>query len=140
MQDIIVFMQQHWTLSTALLIVFVLLICLEFIKQKRGATKLSPGQVTHLINHKNAAVIDLQNTEGYNAGHIVGAVSIPLSELREKSKKIVKYKSQPIVLTCPTGLESQRIAPELQKEGYDVHILDGGIRGWKAAGLPLVKS
>lgn len=140
MQDIIVFMQNHWALSLGLVVILIILIFLEFMKQKQNTMGLSPARVTHLINHDNAAVIDVRAFEAYASGHIVGAVSIPTAEIEGQGNKIGKYKSQPVVLVCAAGLDSTRIAPSLQKQGYNVYILSGGVRAWKDAGLPLVKN
>lgn len=139
MQDIIVFMQQHETLSIALAIVLVLLILLELIRQKRGGNRLNPAEVTRLINHENAVIIDVRNTDAYTNGHILGAISLPLQELESKGKKIEKFKSQPIVLMCATGSDSQRASISLIKKDFKVYILDGGLRAWRDAEMPITK-
>lgn len=139
MQEIILFMQQHGTLSLALIVVLTLLILIEFVKQKNSGTRISSAQMTHLINHQNAMVVDVRNTDGYNSGHIINSVSLPLAEMEDKIKKIEKFKSQPIVLVCATGTESQRAAAVLQKKGFTVYTLAGGLRTWKMDQLPLVK-
>ena len=139
MQDILVFLQQHWLLSSALLVVLVLLIGLEFIKQKSGGARLSPAAATKLINHENAVVIDVRNADAFAKGHIVEAVSLPIADLA-KSKKIDKFMTRPIILVCEMGADSAKAAPPLLKKGFKVHILGGGLRTWKTEQLPLVKS
>lgn len=138
MQDIIVFMQQHWALSLALIVVLILLILLEFIRQTRTGNGLSPQQVTRLINHENAVVVDVRSTDAFANGHIIDAISVPVSEL-EKSKKLEKFKTQPIVLVCASGNESQRAVATLSKNGYKVYFLNGGLRAWREAEMPVVK-
>lgn len=140
MQDILNLLQEHWQLTSALIAVLFLLIIIEFIKQKRGANGLTPASTTHFINHKNAVVIDTRSTDSYSSGHIVGSVSIPLADLVAKNKKIEKFKTQPIVLVCNSDPEGQRAANQLQTNGFDVYILAGGLRAWRDAELPLVKS
>lgn len=139
MQDIMTFLQTHWALSTALIVVLLLLILIELIKQKRGGMRLSPAQVTRLINHENAVIIDVRNSDAYAKGHIIGAISIPLKDLNDKNKKIEKYKSQPIVLVCGTGAESLNAVPLLAKQGFNVSLLQGGLRAWQDANLPIIK-
>ena len=139
MQEIIEFIKHHALLNTALFGVLFVLILLEFIKQKSSASKLSPAQVTNLINHSNASVIDLRPANAYADGHVIGALSVPYSELVSKSKKIEKLKLQPLILVCANGVDSTRAAVTLGKEGFDVRILDGGIRAWRDAEMPLVK-
>lgn len=139
MQDIILFMQQHWTLSLGLIVVLVLLILLEFIKQQHGAKNLTPAQATQLINRENAQVIDVRDADAYLKSHIIGAISLPLKDVEEKYKKIEKFKNQPIIIACGTGAESQRAATLLTQKGFNVQILGGGLRAWREADLPVVK-
>lgn len=139
MQDILILIQHQKMLVAALVIVLILLMIVEFIRQKQGAQRLSPQMATQMINHQNALVLDIRPSEAFTTGHIVGSISLPLTELEQKLKKIEKFKSQPIVITCAGGLESPRAAAILTKHGFQVSLLAGGIRGWKEAELPLVK-
>ncbi len=138
MQELLNFMQQHWMLTTALLAVLLLLIILEFIRQRQGGARLSPSQVTNLMNHENATVVDIRSTELYTNGHILNSLSVPAKDI-EKSKKLEKLKSQPVILVCENGIESQRAANALINQGFKVYILNGGLRAWREANLPLVK-
>ncbi len=139
MQDILLFAQHHSTLSAALIAVLVLLTILEFIKSKNSAHRLTPARATQMINHQNALILDIRNKDVFTTGHIVDAVSIPLSELESKYKRLDKSKTQPIIIVCATGLESPRAATLLAKHGFTTHILAGGLRSWKESDMPLVK-
>jgi rhodanese-related sulfurtransferase len=139
MQDILSFVNHHLPLFTALAIILVILIILEWVKLKRGATRLSPARVIHLMNHSKGVVIDIRTTEAYATGHLTGAISIPFSELKTKIKKIEKFKSQPIVITCATGADSPAAASLLAEQGFQTCMLNGGIRAWHDAGMPLIK-
>jgi rhodanese-related sulfurtransferase len=139
MQDIVLFVQHHWALNLILAIVVLALIIVEFINQKTSPRQLSPGQTTLLINHGNAAIADLRSTDVYKNGHIINSISLPLPELKEKTGKLQKFKSQPIVLVCASGVESLRASQILLTQGFDVRILAGGIRAWIDADMPLVK-
>lgn len=140
MQEILSFIQHHWLLSSALAVIFLLLSILEFVKIRRGTNRLSPAQVTQLINHENAAIIDIRPADTFATGHIVGSISLPYRELNDKIKKIEKFKTQPLVIACTAGVESTPALALLEKNGFlRVYILDGGIRAWRAAEMPLVK-
>lgn len=139
MQDILSFLQNHVLLTTALVLIFVLLIIVELIRQKQGAKRISPTEATQLINHQDAIVVDLRPDDAFKTGHIVGAVSIPFAELENKFNKLEKYKSKPIILVCAAGLESTRATTLLMKKGLSAFILAGGIRSWRDAEMPLVK-
>jgi rhodanese-related sulfurtransferase len=139
MHDIVLFIQHHWLLNAAFLVVLFILTLLEFANQKRNATKATPAQVTLLINRNKAALIDIRDKNAYAEGHIIGSLSIPTTELPNQSKKLEKLKSKPIVIVCEQGAVSARTANPLLKQGYDVRILAGGINAWRKADLPLVK-
>lgn len=139
MQDILLLLQHHTTLSTALIIALILLTILEFIKSKNSAHRLTPAAATQMINHKNATILDVRAKDIFNAGHIVDAISIPLAELDSKYKKLEKAKNHPIIIVCATSVESTRAAAILTKHGYTTHILAGGMRSWKDADMPIVK-
>ena len=75
-------------------------------------------------------VIDVRSQEEYNDRHIPVAVNIPLSELKDQSKKFPKNKL--IVTTCGKGGgRSAQGAAILQQEGFiNVSYLCGGVLGW----------
>lgn len=140
MQDILSFIQNHWMLTAALFIIFALLLIVEFLRQQHGAKRISPVQATQLINHQDAVIVDIRPMDAFKTGHIVGAISIPFAELENKSKKLEKYKSKPIILVCASGLESARATTLLMQQGINAYILAGGIRSWREAEMPLVKN
>ncbi len=137
MQDILSLLQHHASLSMTLTILLILLTIVEFIRSKKGAQQLSPALATQMINHQNATVLDVRKADVFSTGHIVDAVSIPLDELQNKYKKL--DKSKPIIIVCATSTESQQAVNLLAKYEFKAFILAGGIRGWKDAGMPLVK-
>ena len=139
MQDILLFVQHHLALFTALAAILVVLIMIEFNKLKRSANRVSPAQATQLINHQKAVVIDIRTPDAFSSGHIIGAVSFPLSEISNKSKKFEKFKINPIIVVCNAGMESPKAAALLIKQGYRILILAGGMRAWRDAQMPIVK-
>ncbi len=82
-------------------------------------------------------VLDVRPHEEFEAGHIPGAVSIPLAELKKRIKELPKTKQ--IVAYCRGPLCA--LAPEatryLKSKGYKVKRLAEGAPDWEAAGLPL---
>jgi rhodanese-related sulfurtransferase len=139
MQEVFSFLQHHLALLTAFIAILILLAIFEYIKSKKSAACLSPVVATQMINHQNAVVLDIRNREAYAAGHIVNAISIPITELETHYKKLEPSKKQPIIVLCGTGQESPRAAELLTKNGFNTFILAGGIRGWKEAEMPLIK-
>lgn len=139
MQELIIFLTRHWELSYSLLAIIILLGIVEFLRAKRNTFQIGARQATQLINHDNAVVIDLRTPEAFKKGHIVDALSLPASELKNTTKKLEKHKTKPLILVDNTGVESQKIAFVLQKQGYKTHLLTGGMRAWQGADMPVVR-
>lgn len=139
MQDIITFLSQHTSLTYPLLLILVALMLLEVLRLKRNNFCTNVPKAVQLINRENAVVIDIRANESFRKGHIIDAHSLSPTEIQANPKKIDKFKSKPIILVCNSGIESQKVAALLAKQGYNVYSLTGGIRAWIAAELPLVK-
>lgn len=82
-------------------------------------------------------VLDVRPEEEYAAGHLPGAVSMPIAELKRRLKELPKNKE--IVAYCRGSFCA--FAPEaaryLDKKGYRTRVLDAGLPDWAAAGLPV---
>lgn len=139
MQDILLFVQQHTLLVIVSVAVLLLLMIVEFIRLKRNTNQLSPADAIHLINRRDAVVVDIRHADVFEKGHIVDAISLPFKDLEGRIKKLEKYKSHPIVLVCSTGTESPQAAAILAKNGFSTFTIAGGIRAWQMAEMPLVK-
>jgi rhodanese-related sulfurtransferase len=132
------FITNHWELWLALVAILIAIFINEFLSQKKRAKELSPAAAVDMINHENAVVIDLRDPELFRAGHIIGAICTPTDDFGQK--RMEKYKTKPLILVCPRGLQSIAMATKLRAEGFtQPMVLSGGITAWQAANLPLVK-
>lgn len=139
MQELTTFISNHTELGIAVALIILLLIVVELLRAKRKSFSLTPSQATQMMNHDNAVVIDIRPTDAYRKGHIINAQSLPAQEIRDNPKKIEKYKNRPLLIVCNAGLESQKLAALLLKQGYNAFSLAGGLRSWSEAQMPLVK-
>ena len=101
-----------------------------------GAT-VNTLQATRLIND-GAVVLDVRDAAEYGAGHLANSRNIPTAELDKRVAELPANK--PVVVVCASGSRAARAAAALRKAGRsDVFCLDGGLAGWRQAGLPVVK-
>lgn len=132
------FIINHWELWLALVVVLLLVFINELLTQKKRAKELSPQAAVNLINHENAVVVDLRETEVFRNGHIVDAIRATPDDFNQQ--RMDKYKTKPLVLVCARGLQSAQLAAKLREEGFSQPmVLAGGIAAWQAADLPLIK-
>ena len=105
-----------------------------------GIQQLSPNELTRMINHENAIVLDVRNTDDFESGHIINAKNIPESDLDAKEKELAKFKDKPIIAYCIAGMSSPKVARLLKGKQFEhVYVLKGGLQAWQSANLPLSK-
>jgi len=98
-----------------------------FFYQKRLIKTLSEEEFR--AGYRKAQLIDIREADEFNAGHILGARNIPLSQIRMRYKEL--RKDQPVYLYCQSGFRTGRAAQYLKKQGYkDFYQLQGGFKSW----------
>jgi len=85
-------------------------------------------------------ILDVREDAEWAAGHIEGAVHVPLDRLANRMlyEPGELLSDQPLVVTCGGGGRARRAATWLNRNGFDAVVLDGGMRGWQASGRPVV--
>ena len=81
-----------------------------------GVFKQVPITAVRGLVEKNACIIDVREPNEFEAGHIVNAINIPLSQFRERMKEIPKDK--PVYLHCRSSQRSYNAICALQGNGY----------------------
>jgi rhodanese-related sulfurtransferase len=101
---------------------------LEAVDRRRLLERMRAGEVT---------VLDVRPAEEYRAGHIAGAVSVPLGELEEglggvpAGRDVVAYCRGPYCVLAPRAVRL------LRARGYRAVALGDGVAEWRAQGLPV---
>ena len=101
---------------------------------------LSPSGLRQLRrDHPAARVLDVRTPGEFEAQHIAGAYNVPLDTLAEHGPEIRAGVVEPVVLVCRSGQRARRAEEALKGVGMtNLHVLDGGIAAWIAAGEPVV--
>lgn len=90
-----------------------------------------------LASGEAVVLVDVRQPEEFTAGHLPGAVNVPLANLPEPVGELAARR-RPIVMVCKTDRRSARAATELVAIGFrDVAVLRGGTDGWHRQGLAL---
>jgi rhodanese-related sulfurtransferase len=80
-------------------------------------------------------VLDVREPDEWEAGHIEGAVHIPLMELPQRLDEV---PSGQLLVVCKVGGRSAQAVGYLVQQGIDAINLDGGMVEWAEAGRPMV--
>ncbi len=83
-----------------------------------------------------AALLDVRESQEWLAGHIDGAVHIPLGELPARVGEVPP--GGPLVVICRSGNRSARAVAWLNENGFDSLNLIGGMQAWDGEGRPMV--
>ena len=82
-------------------------------------------------------VLDARPANEYAAGHIAGAVSVPVNELKRRLRRLPKNKEFVAYCRGPYCVYADRAVELLRKSGRRARRLLDGFPEWKAAGLPV---
>ena len=138
--ELMAFAGRHPYLSLALGGLTVALVYNEIAGRLSGIRRLGPAEVTALINHGNALLVDVRGASDFEKGHIAGSKNVQMTQFDPENKQLASAKSLPVVMVCKAGQTASFAARRLRKAGFtDVAVLEGGIQAWQAADLPLVK-
>lgn len=82
---------------------------------------------------ERVVIVDVRSREEFSAGHITGAINIPIDALTARANEL-PWDAQ-IVTACNTGgSRSHRAVDDLTRQGYQkVMALKGGTRAWLEA-------
>lgn len=110
----------------------------EYLGDRDGLEAVTKEDLVRRLRRKeDLVVLDVRPSEEYEAGHIPGAISIPVSDLRRRLRELPKRKE--IVAYCRGAYCA--FAPEavryLTRKGYRARLLSDGMPDWASAGLPL---
>lgn len=81
-----------------------------------------------------AVIVDVRELDEWEAGHIPGALHIPLAELEARWPEL--RASDPVIAVCRSGNRSSTAAQALRSVGIDAANLSGGMKAWASAALP----
>ncbi len=81
-------------------------------------------------------VVDVREFAEYEAERIAGAQLLPLSAFAQQADGI--DRERPVFLVCRSGTRASQAAEQLAQRGHpDVHVVEGGLQAWVAAGYPV---
>lgn len=98
-------------------------------------TETDPSIAAQRHKEEEIRILDVREPDEWNAGHIPGAIHIPLGDLEDRLADVPI--DRPIVAACRSGARSAKATALLAAHGIDVSNLTGGTAAWHEAGLPL---
>jgi rhodanese-related sulfurtransferase len=94
-------------------------------------------ELARRLRSAEVVIIDTRPESEYRAGHIRGALSVPVDELQRRLKELPKSKEYVAYCRGPYCIYADRAVELLRKGGRRARRLAEGFPEWKAAGLPV---
>ncbi|THF75328.1 ArsR/SmtB family transcription factor [Cohnella fermenti] len=103
----------------------------DFLNDLDGIQTLTMDEVMTKVNNESILLLDVRPREEYDAGHIVGAISVPMEELdsfmrdRPDVAEVIAYCRGPLCVYSAIAAE------KLQANGITAYRMDAGVNEWE---------
>jgi rhodanese-related sulfurtransferase len=103
-------------------------------------TVKAPDLNTELTGTPVPVLLDVRTADEFAGGYIEGAINVDIKDVPANLAQLPADKAAPIVVLCQSGHRGAIVMMYLRMTGYtEVRNLAGGMNGWAAAELPVVK-
>ena len=109
----------------------------QFLEERGAMEPVDLAVLVKRVRSGEVTVLDVRPVEEYDAGHIPGAISVPLSTLEDQlallpaDRDVVAYCRGPY---CVLALEAVGI---LRSHGFQAVRLEDGVPDWRARGFEI---
>jgi len=109
----------------------------SFLDHREALEPLDAQQLSERIEGGDVVVLDVRPENEFGSGHIEGAISIPIQDLKRRLKELPRNRE--IVAYCrgPYCVYSHEAVAELTAHGFKARRLEIGLPDWRALGLPV---
>ncbi len=85
-------------------------------------------------------LLDVREDDEWQAGHIEGALHIPMSDFVARYGEVTEAAPQDgtVHVICRSGGRSAQVTMYLAQQGIDAVNVEGGMQAWEAAGKPVI--
>lgn len=96
---------------------------------------IDPARLAEQLAQRSVHVLDVRQPAEWRHGHIRGSQNVSLMHLKSRLATLPRNKT--IVTVCASGHRSNVAARTLQRNGFEVENLKGGMHSWTKNGLPI---
>jgi len=111
-----------------------------YLAEKDGLEPVPARELMSRARRGLVTVLDVRPPEEYAAGHLPGAVNIPIDELAKRLRELPRRKEVVAYCRGPYCLMSYDAVSLLRKKGIKARRLEAGLPEWRLAGLPVERA
>jgi len=109
----------------------------QFLEARGALEPVDNDELVRRIRDGAVTLIDVRPNEEYVAGHIPGAISLPLAELPKRVKELPKRRDVVAYCRGPYCVMALDAVDVLRRRGFRAERLEHGVSEWRALGLRL---
>lgn len=109
----------------------------EHFGDRSDAEPVRMDELLQRARSEEVVILDTRPVNEYAAGHIAGALSVPVDELQRRLRKLPRAKEYVAYCRGPYCVYADRAVELLRSKGRRAQRLLEGFPEWKAAGLPV---
>lgn len=106
-------------------------------KHRSQADAVSLPELLQRARRADVVILDTRPAHEYRAGHVSGALSVPVDELQQRLRRLPKNKQYVAYCRGPYCVYADRAVEILRASGRRAQRLKDGFPEWKAAGFPV---
>jgi len=108
-----------------------------YLGERDGVEVVDRDELVRRLKSGEVVVLDVRPPDEYAAGHIAGARSVPLTELRRQLRALPKDAHVVAYCRGPYCVYADDAVRQLNRKGFRAQRLIDGYPEWKRAGLPV---
>ena len=109
----------------------------DYLGDRADAEMVEMHELLRRAKSPQVVVLDTRPANEYAAGHIAGALSVPVDDLQRRLRQLPKDKEYVAYCRGPYCVYADRAVEILRTHGRRAHRLVEGFPEWRAAGLPV---
>ena len=106
----------------------------EYFEERGAMEAVESEELLRRVRSGEVTVLDVRPPEEYRAGHIPGALSIPVGELKARLEELPKDREVVAYCRGPYCVMAVEAVELLRKKGWKAHRLEQGVVDWRARG------
>jgi rhodanese-related sulfurtransferase/DNA-binding transcriptional ArsR family regulator len=106
----------------------------EYLGRRDAMEAVAGVELLRRVKRGEVTVLDVRPSEEYRAGHIPGAVSIPLGELKARFKELPKNREVVAYCRGPYCVFAVEAVELLRMNGFKAHRMQEGVLDWRSRG------
>lgn len=112
----------------------------SFLTERGALEAIDHDSLMQRLRSGDVTLLDVRPAEEFRAGHIPGALNVPIADLTARLAELPKYRDVVAYCRGPYCVMAIEAVELLRKKGFRAQRMEQGVVEWRARGLPVERS